>query len=273
MKTQTKPKSKFRGFYTALALSLVMIGAACVFAYRQTSQTLEQNLNSLSEQMEVTTTATLPYEAPVVGVQTDVAMETETTVTATSATEETAAPETEPEETPMHQLTPPLSDFSILNPFSDGELVKSETTGTWQTHNGVDLSCAAGSDVFAIDTGTVSEVCSDALWGYTVTIDHDNGITSRYCGLDGNRTKAGRDRRKSRPGKCSRTASAPGSEKRRRLCRPDSILWITTKRDDVSTVPFTYIMTLVQHALPADTSRSESHRDTFSLPLASVSAH
>ena len=172
MKTQTKPKSKFRGFYTALALSLVMIGAACVFAYRQTSQTLEQNLNSLSEQMEVTTTATLPYEAPVVGVQTDVAMETETTVTATSATEETAAPETtpettapetEPEETPMHQLTPPLSDFSILNPFSDGELVKSETTGTWQTHNGVDLSCAAGSDVFAIDTGTVSEVCSDAL--------------------------------------------------------------------------------------------------------------
>lgn len=194
MKTQTKPKSKFRGFYTALALSLVMIGAACVFAYRQTSQTLEQNLNSLSEQMEVTTTATLPYEAPVVGVQTDVAMETETTVTATSATEETAAPETtpettapetEPEETPMHQLTPPLSDFSILNPFSDGELVKSETIGTWQTHNGVDLSCAAGSDVFAIDTGTVSEVCSDALWGYTVTIDHDNGITSRYCGLDG----------------------------------------------------------------------------------------
>ena len=97
MKTQTKPKSKFRGFYTALALSLVMIGAACVFAYRQTSQTLEQNLNSLSEQMEVTTTATLPYEAPVVGVQTDVAMETETTVTATSATEETAAPETTPE--------------------------------------------------------------------------------------------------------------------------------------------------------------------------------
>ena len=62
MKTQTKPKSKFRGFYTALALSLVMIGAACVFAYRQTSQTLEQNLNSLSEQMEVTTTATLPYD-------------------------------------------------------------------------------------------------------------------------------------------------------------------------------------------------------------------
>ena len=103
--------------------------------------------------------------------------------TASAPTAAETVPETAPpEETPIHQLTPPLADFAILNPFSDGELIKSETTGTWQTHNGVDLSCAAGADVFAIDTGTVSKVCSDALWGYTVTIDHDNGVTRRYCG-------------------------------------------------------------------------------------------
>lgn len=127
--------------------------------------------------------------------QTDVAKPAETTAppaattapaTETAATAAETVPETvPPEEAPVHQLTPPLADFAILNPFSDGELIKSETTGTWQTHNGVDLSCAAGADVFAIDTGTVSKVCSDALWGYTVTIDHDNGVTSRYCGLDG----------------------------------------------------------------------------------------
>ena len=81
MKTQTKQKSRFRGFYTALFLSLLMIGAACVFAYRQTSQTLEQNLNSLNEQMELTEaeSETEPYEAPVVGGQTDVAKPAETT--------------------------------------------------------------------------------------------------------------------------------------------------------------------------------------------------
>ena len=111
-----------------------------------------------------------------------------------------------------------------------------------------------------------------------------NGITSRYCGLDG--TLEVREGDTVQTGqKLGVTGANPDLEsaaephlhlevkKRRRLCRPDSILWITTKRDDVSTVPFTYIMTLVQHALPADTSRSESHRDTFSLPLASVSAH
>ena len=142
MKTQTKQKSRFRGFYTALFLSLLMIGAACVFAYRQTSQTLEQNLNSLNEQMELTEaeSETEPYEAPVVGVQTDVAKPAETTAppaattapaTETAATAAETVPETAPpEEAPVHQLTPPLADFAILNPFSDGELIKSETKHT-----------------------------------------------------------------------------------------------------------------------------------------------
>lgn len=192
MKNQTRQKSRFRGFYTALGISLVMIGAACVFAYQQTSQTLENNLDSLTEQMEMSTTGTTAFEAPAVGVQTDVEKVTEIvteadTLPTTQTVSEAATdmPTEQPSEAPTHQSVPPLSDFSILNPFSNGELVKSETTGTWQTHNGVDLSCETGSDVFAIDTGTIKEVCNDALWGYTVTIDHDNGVVSRYCGLDG----------------------------------------------------------------------------------------
>ena len=195
MKNQTghssTGKSRLRGFYTALGISLVMIGAACVFAYQQTSKTLENNLDSITEQIAVQTTTTDAAEAPVIGVQTNVEKETvPATEAATEApTEPATAAETEAateqEETPVHQLLPPLSDFSILTPFSNGELVKSETTGTWQTHNGVDLACETGADVFAIDTGTVSEVCNDALWGYTITIDHDNGVVSHYCGLDG----------------------------------------------------------------------------------------
>ncbi|MFR9194618.1 MAG: hypothetical protein ACLVK8_04610 [Ruminococcus sp.] len=68
-----------------------------------------------------------------------------TTVTATSATEETAAPETTPETTAetepkKHALLTPRCRVFILNPFSDGELVV-ETTGTWQTHNGEPPRC------------------------------------------------------------------------------------------------------------------------------------
>ena len=197
MKNQAKHSAaRFRGFYTALGISLAMIGAACFFAYRQTSSTLEENLNSLTEIAELPMAAvTDQIQAPVIGVKTDVAKETQTVTSAAAQTQAetqaetealTDAPETQPEaEAPAHHLTAPLTEYTVLAPFSAGELVKSETTGTWQTHNGVDLACEAGSDVYAIDIGTVSSVCNDALWGYTVTIDHDNGVTSRYCGLDG----------------------------------------------------------------------------------------
>ncbi len=187
---KSRTRSRFRGFYTALGISLVMIAAACVFAYQQTSNTLEENLNSLTEQME-TPTMPLHTEAPVVGVQTDVAKETEPVVTeamteaATELPSESVENTEEPEEVTSHQIVLPLDICEVMNPFSNGELVKSETTGTWQTHNGVDLACEIGTTVFALDTGTIAEVRSDALWGYTVTIDHGNGVVSKYCGMDG----------------------------------------------------------------------------------------
>ena len=194
MKNQENQKSRFRSFYMALAISLVMIFAACFFAYRQTSQTLENNLDSLTEQMEIPSTTFSTEEVPAVEIPSDVPKETSSTVPATQTetkaqtsaeTSSTQLTETNNSEEIVHQKVPPLAEFSVLTPFSNGELVRSETTGTWQTHNGVDLSCQEGCDVFAIDTGIISEVANDALWGYTVTIDHNNGIVSRYCGLDG----------------------------------------------------------------------------------------
>ena len=127
---------------------------SCFFAYRQTSSTLEENLNSLTEIAELPTAAvTDQIQAPVIGVKTDVAKETQTVTSAAAQTQAetqaetealTDAPETQPEaEAPAHHLTAPLTEYTVLAPFSAGELVKSETTGTWQTHNGVDLACEA----------------------------------------------------------------------------------------------------------------------------------
>ncbi len=78
----------------------------------------------------------------------------------------------------------PLADMSeILSPFSGGELVRSETTGSWQTHNGTDISAEAGAEVYAVSGGEVKRVEQSPLWGVTVTIDHFNGFISKYCGL------------------------------------------------------------------------------------------
>lgn len=71
----------------------------------------------------------------------------------------------------------------IINGYSGGELVKSETLGVWKTHDGVDIKADKGTAVKAMNQGVVSKVWEDTLWGYCVTIDHGNGIEGHYYSL------------------------------------------------------------------------------------------
>lgn len=71
----------------------------------------------------------------------------------------------------------------IINTFSGGELVKSETLGVWKTHDGVDIKADKGTAVKAMNKGVVTKVWEDTLWGYCVIIDHGNGIVGHYYSL------------------------------------------------------------------------------------------
>lgn len=72
---------------------------------------------------------------------------------------------------------------TISREYSKGELVKNTTTDDWRTHNGVDINGTTGDSVKAICDGEITEVREDALWGTVVTINHNNGIIAKYCGL------------------------------------------------------------------------------------------
>ncbi|WP_242836364.1 M23 family metallopeptidase [Ruminococcus sp. FC2018] len=74
-------------------------------------------------------------------------------------------------------------DGEVIQPFSNGELVKSKTLGVWKTHDGVDIKADAGTAVKAMNKGVVKKVYNDALWGSCVTIDHGNGIIGHYRGM------------------------------------------------------------------------------------------
>jgi murein DD-endopeptidase MepM/ murein hydrolase activator NlpD len=74
----------------------------------------------------------------------------------------------------------------VTVPFSNGELIKSQTLGVWKTHDGADIAAAAGTPVLAVTDGTVADVYTDALWGVCVMIDHGDGLTSYYFNLDVN---------------------------------------------------------------------------------------
>ncbi len=67
--------------------------------------------------------------------------------------------------------------------FSNDILVYSETMNDYRVHNGTDLAAAVGTPVKAFTAGVVESIHEDPLMGYTVVIDHGNGVKSSYAGL------------------------------------------------------------------------------------------
>jgi murein DD-endopeptidase MepM/ murein hydrolase activator NlpD len=203
-----------KGFYAALGISILMIGSACYFAYNEGEKLSEDNFTAQSQssvseeavdkkytdipksavttvitttalpateaQTEATHIATLPAAAIVVDEPPAYEEVSEEIIPETEAAAETAADK-------LANITAPLEDMSsVVNPFSGTELVKNETTGSWQTHNGCDIAAEIGAEVYAISSGEVTAVNDDPLWGTAVVIDHHNGYISRYYGLDRN---------------------------------------------------------------------------------------
>ncbi len=191
-----------KGFYAALGISAVMIGAACLFAHKQ-GDSMPKRTNSadnnsiIHESVYDRYVTELPRTSAVTSQRATAAA---TTPTVTELPLETLPAEditvdapfmdndyfvqAEPAAADLSGAYAPLADMSsILSDFSNGELVKNETTGTWQTHNGTDIAAEVGADVFALADGRVQAVANDPLWGVTVVIDHNNGYISRYRSL------------------------------------------------------------------------------------------
>lgn len=214
--TENKIKGS-KGFYLALGISAVMIGTACIFAYDEGEKITDGKLNAsisspdtavdkkynnlpketttayIVANIPVTTTITtaLPVIIETIPVE-EVIIETpeeefNEVIADIDPAEEVIASENDSVETvsvKLDNVKPPLADISnVITPFSGTELVKNETTGSWQTHNGTDFEAEVGTEVYAVSNGEVTSVKKDALWGITVTIDHHNGFVSKYCNL------------------------------------------------------------------------------------------
>lgn len=200
-----------KGFYAALGISALMIGSACYFAYNQgekltdNSNIAAESQSSVAEEAVDNKSTDIPkLTTAVVTAARQTTPSVETTTSAPTATEAAAtipAAEIAVNETPaqqtfnddtsveatadrMENVSAPLADISnVINAFSGTELVKNETTGSWQTHNGTDIAAEVGTEVFAVSPGEITAVNEDPLWGITVTIDHHNGYVTKYCSL------------------------------------------------------------------------------------------
>ena len=185
-----------KGFYAALSLSIAMVGAACWYAYSQTGRHSVQRAaeNSRAQTSAATTVTTAQTTASTAWTMTTIWTETQT-LPVTEEAENAAALITQPSSTTSaHTETAATTAHaeqpvfpvvgSLMNPYSAGELVKSGTTGIWQTHNGIDIAAPLGTEVVCAADGTVTAIDRDALWGVCVSVLHDDGTVTRYCGLN-----------------------------------------------------------------------------------------
>ncbi len=194
-------------FYLVLALCAVMIGVSCWFAYTQTADNLTIRLdsaldsaNDAAAKLPETGISPIPQETAMTSareaayVPQTVSIQPEADAAQDAELQEAAViqPETHAESTGETTTETVPADApaaypivgEVIGSFSNGELVKSATTGVWQTHNGIDIAAAAGDEVRAMADGVVEAVEEDPLWGVSVTIDHQNGVRSRYCNLN-----------------------------------------------------------------------------------------
>lgn len=80
----------------------------------------------------------------------------------------------------------PVSGGAVSQSYSDTEFVFSKTLEQWSTHLAIDYAADEGTAVLAAYDGTVTAIDNDELYGYCITISHDDGLVTKYYGLTEN---------------------------------------------------------------------------------------
>ncbi|MDF2567395.1 MAG: peptidase [Oscillospiraceae bacterium] len=182
-----------KGFYVALIISLVAVGTATFFAANRTIDKLNGgdtlNLTSSDVANEWGFPKTEDANKNQSGISKDSSKSSQgsgqqsTSSGSTQTSQNNTSGQTGSQKSSGNTFTMPISG-EIINNFSDGELVKSKTLGDWRTHDGIDIKGKVGTPVKSAADGTVTDIKEDSLWGVTVIIDHKNGYTGHYYGLN-----------------------------------------------------------------------------------------
>ena len=155
-----------KGIYITLGACLLAIGGAGVAAYNKAVSKINDDLTFSLPDTSISQSERQADQ------KTD-GIEKDDSSTAAEQTDEKLF--TQPNVMPVNG--------EVINPFSNGELVRSETLGVWKTHDGVDIAADSGTQVKSMNRGEVTKIWQDALWGNCITIDHGDGIIGHYYNL------------------------------------------------------------------------------------------
>lgn len=184
-KEKNKKLINGKAFTAAAVLGVAAIAAASIAAY---NRTLDKLTPASKDNTSSTWVFSSPESTPVNAEQSGVEREEKHESSAEAQAQEAGALQTEeaeevnkPVQSTARNIMPVEGEVS--HPFSNGELVKSETLGVWKTHDGCDILCPLDTDVKSMSAGVVTEIREDPLWGICVVVEQNNGLTVEYCGL------------------------------------------------------------------------------------------
>jgi murein DD-endopeptidase MepM/ murein hydrolase activator NlpD len=192
-------------FYFVLFLCLVVLATTAIWVTRRnieyfSRQDIEPGQNLMQEEYQVADLPepqdqqTIATEQPLPGSQ-------ETAEEHLDVPEVKTEPVTKPE--PVKETAvvttpsapkPPVKDQRMVMPvlgkitmdYGKDNLVYSNTLDQWTTHYGIDIASNIGTPVKAAMAGTVSDIANDPALGIVITIDHGNGLVTRYANLQNN---------------------------------------------------------------------------------------
>lgn len=72
--------------------------------------------------------------------------------------------------------------------FSDEKLVYSKTLNEWLTHKALDILAEEGSRVKASADGKIKDMYNDTRYGFTISLEHDDGYITKYSGVSENKS-------------------------------------------------------------------------------------
>lgn len=186
-------KSKFTGsaaFYIIIACCLIAIGGAAWFAAANInkhgdSPKDESGSSYSSHNSPYESSGSMPNPSnPVTSQEAGKAVSDEPY----SSKEETSESKDNPATAVIFSM--PVQG-EIIKGYSEKELQYSATLGDMRIHSGIDIACEDGTSVSAAGDGKVLSVDESGALGTSVTLDHGNGITTKYAALKGVKVKSG----------------------------------------------------------------------------------
>ena len=192
MKYSETPKSSKKaintGLYVIIGLCLLIIGGAAWFSLssgdsveNQSAPKTESSEYSAPNQSYTDSTDQNMLEPPIIS--------SDTTPTADSVSSEPYSLESETKEEEINNSTQapvfmmPV-DGKIIKKHSDKELQFSSTYGDMRIHKGIDIESKIGTSISACSDGVIESIEVNTNLGTIVTIDHKNGISVKYAGIE-----------------------------------------------------------------------------------------